>query len=195
MTRKTALELYRINIKDVKMSQSWFDEKIAAMNRNRVTPNSLMLKDGVPDLTSTLVPSKLYSFYYWPAGEADLPHYDIFPLVFPFSKDATSFTGLNMHYLDYPMRFRLFKELLKISSATNLTEDSKMKINWNSIRGVAKLAPAQACVKKYLFEQVKSPFMEIRPVDWTTAMLLPTARFKKQTNEQVWQQTKKTRSW
>ncbi len=193
--RKTALELYNINIKDVKLSQAWFDEKISAMNRNRVTPNSLMLKDGVDQLTSTLMPSKLYSFYYWPAGADELPHYDIFPLVFPFAKTDTTFTGLNMHYLDYPMRFRLFKELLKISGATNLTEESKMKINWQSLRGISKLAPAQACIKQYLFSQVKSPFLEIRPTEWTTAMLLPTARFRKQTNEQVWQQTKKIRSW
>ena len=193
--RKTALELYQINIKDVKMSQAWFEEKIAAMNRNRVTPNAIMLKDGGPNLTSSLIPSKLYSFYYWPAGEAELPHYDIFPLVFPFNKTATTFTGLNMHYLDYPMRFRLFKELLKISNATNLTEASKMNINWSSIRGIAKLAPAQACIKQYLFSQVKSPFLEIAPTDWTTAMLLPTARFRKQSAEQVWKQTKKIKGW
>jgi hypothetical protein len=72
MTRKTALELYRIDIADVKRSKSWFDEKIASMNRNRVTPNSLMLKDGVDQLTSTLIPSKLYSFYYWPEGSEEL---------------------------------------------------------------------------------------------------------------------------
>ena len=193
--RKTALELYRVDLADVKRSQAWFDEKIANMNRNRVTPNAIMLKDGGPDLTSNLVPSRLYSFYYWPKGEADLPHYDIFPLVFPFAKNESTFTGLNMHYLDYPMRFALFKELLKVAGATNLTENSKMNLNWQSLKGISKMAPAQACVKQYLFSQVKSPFLEIRPTDWTTAMLLPTARFKKQTKEQVWSQTKQRRSW
>jgi hypothetical protein len=193
--RKTAFELYRVDIQDVKRSQSWFDEKIAGMNRNRITPNSIMLKDGVDKLTSSLVPSKLYSFYYWPEGAEELPHFDTFPLVFPFAKTDKTFTGLNMHYLDYPMRFALFKQLLKISNATNITEASKMNINWQNIRGISKLAPAQACVKQYLFSQVKSPFLEISPVDWTTAMLLPTARFRKQTTEQVWSQTKKVRGW
>jgi hypothetical protein len=193
--RKTALELYRVDIKDVKRSQSWFDEKIKSMNRNRVTPNAILLNDGGPNLTTSLVPAHLYSFYYMPKGKDELPYYDTFPLVFPFSKSDTTFTGLNMHYLDYPARFALFRELLKISGVQNITATAKMNANWQTIKGISKLAPAQACIKQYLFSHVKSAYLPIDPIDWTTAMLLPTARFQGASKEAVWRDSAKRRSW
>jgi hypothetical protein len=193
--RQTAFELYRVDINDVKRSQQWFDDKIASMNRNRTTPNSVMLKDNVDKLTGTIEPSNLYSFYYWPKHNETLPYFDTFPLVFPIERTADSFLGLNMHYLNYPMRFALFRELLKVSNNTRISESSKMKLNWSNLKGASKLAPAQACIKRYLFEQVKSPFMKIDPVDWTTAMLMPLARFQGQTKETVWAESARKRSW
>jgi hypothetical protein len=193
--RKTAFELYRVDLKDVKRSQKWFDEKIASMNRNRTTPNSIMLKDGVDNLTGSLNPSNLYAFYYWPKHNETLPYFDTFPLVFPFERNENSFLGLNMHYLNYPLRFSMYREMLKISGNRTLTESSKMKLNWNMIKGVSKMAPAQACVKRYLFTQVKSPFLKIDPEDWTTAMLMPLARFQGQTKESVWKDSATKRGW
>jgi hypothetical protein len=71
-----------------------------------------------------------------------------------------------------------------------------LKYKWATIKGVSKLAPAQSCIKQYLFDQMRSPFMEIKPTDWATALLLPTHRFKKASAEQVWRDSKKNnRSW
>ena len=193
--KKTAFELYRVDLKDVKRSQKWFDEKIASMNRNRTTPNAVMLKDSPDKLTGILEPAHLYSFYYWPKHNETLPYFDTFPMVFPFERNDDSFLGLNMHYLNYPMRFALFRELLKISGNNRITDSSKMKLQWGQIKGVSKLAPAQACIKRYLFTQVKSPFMRIDPEDWTTAMLMPLARFQGQTKETVWAESATKRSW
>lgn len=193
--KKTAFELYHIDIKDVKKSKAWFDAKIQAMNRDRITPGSIMLKDGGMNLTSTLIPTKMYAFYYMPKGRNELPYYDTFPLIFPLSKHGDTFHGLNMHYLDYPMRFALFKSLLKIAAIPNITDVSKMKISWDQIKGLSSTAPAQACIKQYRFDHVKSPFLEIMPTDWATAMLLPTHRFVGENVQQIWQESAKLRSW
>lgn len=193
--RKTAFELYRVELSEVKRSKKWFDEKIASMNRNRITPNAIMLKDGGPNLTGDLEPANMYCFYYWPKHNETLPYFDTFPLIFPLNRDSDSFLGLNMHYLDYPSRFALYRELLRVSGNRNLTADSKMRLNWAAIQGSSKLAPAQACIKRYLFQQVKSPFLKIEPADWTTAMMLPLARFQGQTKEVVWKESKQFRSW
>ncbi len=193
--KKTAFELYKVDLKDVQRSKQWFDERISSMNRNRVTPDAVMVRDGGEKLTGSLVPSNLYMFYYMPKHQETLPYYDMVPMVFPFERDENSFIGLNMHYLDYPMRFALFRGLLQISGTTNLTADKKMILTWNQLKGVSKLAPAQACVKRYLFDHVKSPFLKIDTPDWTTAMMLPLARFAKASKETVWKESAKMRKW
>jgi hypothetical protein len=142
-------------------------------------------------LTARLMPGKMYMFFYMPKGKDDLPYYDMVPLVLPFARDSTHFTGLNIHYLDYVTRFRMFKELLRITNSTTLTEDTKMKYTWGMIKDVAKMAPAQACVKQYLFSHVKSMFMEVPPTEWATAALLPTHRFVGATQEQVWKDSRR----
>ena len=195
---QTAFELYHLDISEVKTrrSKAWFDEKIKLMNPRRVRPNSILLRDGGSQLTGNLIPGKLYAYYYMAKGRDDLPFFDTFPMVFPFAKNGDTFHGLNMHYLDYQMRFALFKELLKISSATNLNESSKMKFTWEMVKGVSKLAPAQACVKQYRFDHVRSPFLEIEPNDWATALLMPLARWSGSTDAAVWQESKKiSRAW
>jgi hypothetical protein len=113
--RRTALELYKINPEDVKKSQKWFDEQVKKLSTKKVTPNRIMNEEGM-HLTSTLVPGKMYFFYYHPKHYETLPHYDQFPLVLPFGKTGNSFTGLNLHYLDYKMRMGLFQQLLKTAN-------------------------------------------------------------------------------
>jgi hypothetical protein len=193
--RQTAFERYHVDLKDVKRSKAWFDEKIESMDRRRITPNAIMMREQLESLTGTLIPSNLYLFYYDPKFKDTLPYYDMVPLVFPIERDEKSFLGLNMHYLDYPARFALFRALLKISGTTSLTADKKLILSWNTLKGVSKLAPAQACIKRYLFDHVKSPFLHIDAPDWATVMTMPLARFAKQSKETVWKESAKVRSW
>jgi hypothetical protein len=196
--KTTALDLYHVDNSEARQrkSKAWFDDKIKAMDSSRVTPNSIMTREGSLNLTSRLIPGKLYAYYYTALNKNTLPYYDQFPLVFPFSKTNETFHGLNMHYLDYQMRFALFNELLKISKKTTINETSKLQFHWETIRGVSNLAPAQACVKQYRFDHVRSQFLEISPKDWATALLLPLARFSGSNQKAVWQESKRTgRSW
>jgi hypothetical protein len=193
---KTALESYHVDLKDVKKSKAWFETQIKAMEKARVTPRNLMTKDGGMKLTSNLVPTRMYAFYYMPMTRDKLPYYDTFPLIFPLSRTQDNFHGLNMHYLDYPARFALFRVLLKIASTPNITDASRMKISWGQIQGLAGTALAQACIKQYRFDHVRSPFLEIKPTDWATAMMLPCHRFVGAPTISIWQQSSTlNRTW
>ncbi len=178
-----------ISFQEVRLSKQWFDEKVAALPRT--TPNKIMQTNAGEHLTNVIIPGKMYMFFYLPKYKDDLPYYDMVPLVLPFARDNEHFTGLNLHYLDYVTRFRLFKELLKISNAKNLNENTKLSFSWALISSVAKMAPAHACVKQYLFSHVKSSFLEIKPNDWATAALLPTQRFVGATDQKVWADSRK----
>jgi hypothetical protein len=65
-----------------------------------------------------------------------------------------------------------------------------MQYDWDIIKSVARLAPAKACIKSYIFEHVESPFMEILPADWYTAALLPSHQFNKASSARVWSDSK-----
>ena len=77
-----------------------------------------------------------------------------------------------------------------------LTENefsSKIKYSWQIVSSVSQLAPAQACVKRYLDEQVGSPFAEVHPEFWHTAIMLPVQRFVGARKERVWTESRKFR--
>lgn len=179
-----SLSSTHINPQDVKKSSAWFAEQVKNIAKKRVTPGRIMTSEGV-QLTTNLVPGRLFFFYYDPKFKMKLPYYDTFPMVIPYDKDNTGFMGLNLHYLDYPLRMDLLKELLKISGS-QLTDLTKIKFSWSLIQGVAKYKIAQPCVKRYLHEHVRSPFCAIPTTEWHTAMLMPVQRFVGATKEQVW---------
>lgn len=184
----SVFEQHHVSFRDVKQSQDWFNTKMQEMPN--LTPNKLMMQNAGQNMTHVLMPGKLYMFYYDPKGKEDLPYYDTFPLVLPFGRDKEHFIGLNLHYLDYQTRFQLFKALLKITGAGRLSAKSKVEYSWKLVKSASELAPAQACVKSYLFEQLKSPFLEVPPKEWATAALLPVHRFKGASASRVWSESK-----
>lgn len=191
--RRTALELYHVNLKDVKRSKAWFEQRTQFLSTKKITPNRLMVNEEGQKLTTTLVPGRLYSYYYMPKGYDTLPYYDTFPLVFPYDKDQNGFIGLNLHYLDYYYRFEVFRELMKTADNKFLTEETKIRYNWDLIKNVARLKPAKACIKRYLFSHVQSPFLEFSPSEWATALTLPVERFEGASKKQVWMDSARIR--
>ena len=186
--KHTALELYQIKAEDVKKSTAWFQEQIKFLSTKKITPNRVMFESS-PELSSKLVPGLPTFFYYDPKYKDTLPFYDQFPLVLPFHSDAESFTGLNLHYLDYKPRMMLFQELLKITGNRALHENNKIKYSWKIVQAAANSGFAQHCVKKYLKTHVKSPFCPIAPEFWHTAIMLPVQRFVGASKESIWSKT------
>ena len=186
------LQNVKINSEDVKRSRAWFDDEIKKMSAQRFNPAKIIKSESVK-LQSRVVPGRMYFFYYDPKTKDSLPYYDTFPLVLPYKKVPGGFMGLNLHYLEYQPRMRLFTELLKITGNRHITEISKIKYSWALVNSASQLKPAHACVKRYLIEQVGSPFAEVHPEFWHTAIMLPVQRFVGSTKERVWKESRKFR--
>jgi hypothetical protein len=59
-------------------------------------------------------------------------------------------------------------------------------LSYKILGGASRFSYFKPCVKKYLFSHVGSSFMYIAPDEWDVALMLPTERFAKATNSQVW---------
>jgi len=173
-----------------KKSRSWFEQQVNLLAKQRITPPQVLTSD--PDqLVSTVVPGNLYLYLYDPKLKEDLPYYDRFPLVFPFSKTQDGFIGLNMHYLPYQLRMVLLDNLLVFKSNKKMDETTRLKYSWATIDGISRFDAAKPCVKRYLNGHIRSKFRKIDANDWATAMLLPVERFAKANKEVVWQDSKR----
>lgn len=183
-TRSNIFQEYHVGVDDVVNSRKWFLEKVADMKRGRrITPNKALASGGY--MTTEIKPGSLYMFFYDPKLKESLPHYDTFPLVFPYKPAPGGFLGLNLHYLGYKERFVLFKKLLDINGS-RISDTTKIQYSWSMINGMAQLSNAKYCIKHYLNEHVASPFTKVAPNDWTTAMLMPVEKFVGDTKENIW---------
>ena len=166
-------------------SRTWFQQQAALLSRQNITPQRLITSSAERNVTR-IVPGELYLFAYDAKHQETLPHWDMFPLVFPFRKLKDGFIGLNMHYLPYHLRIRLLDQLMSFKTGSGMTEDTRLKLSWNTIMGVSKMKIAEACVHRYLLAQVQSPFKKIGAEDWTTALMLPVERFVGSPKQQIW---------
>jgi hypothetical protein len=189
MAKSSILLNNRINIEDVKKSKKWYDTQVASMKGNHVTNASLMNDKGLKK-SLLIEPGNLYFYYYDPKFKDTLPYYDAFPMVFPFATAPGGFLGLNLHYLGYAERFALFDKLIEINGS-KITPNMKMKYSWATLSQFSQLKGLNNCIKHYLYEHLKSPLMKVKPVDWTTAMLLPVEKFVGAKKEYVWNQSRK----
>ena len=171
-------------------SRQWFDQQLLLIKRQQLTPNKAF-RSGSVEATSRVVPGHLYMFYYDAKNKDTLPYWDQFPLVFPFAKTKDGFLGLNMHYLPYQLRVVLLSRLMHFASNTTMNENTKLKMSWQLISGVAKYKPAAPCVKHYLNDHVASTFKRVHANDWATAMLLPVESFVGANKLTVWQESKR----
>jgi len=190
----TMLDVFERNkydlLNSIKKSRSWFDQQVNILSRQQITPQRV-LNGNTDKLVTRILPGHLYMFFYDPKTKADLPYYDRFPLVFPFSRTEDGFIGLNMHYLPYPLRINLLDNLLIYSSNKKYDETTRIKYSWALIDGISRFAPAKPCVKQYLSSHVRSQFRQVDSSDWATAMLLPVERFVGASKQEIWADSRK----
>jgi hypothetical protein len=89
-------------------------------------------------------------FGYDPKHKATLPYYDTFPLIFPLEPAKGGFIGLNFHYLKPGARVAFLRSTFMKKTA-----------------------------KHYLFNHVRTSFLNITAEEMAIAIFLPVARFKK----------------
>lgn len=184
---------HQYNLEDsARKSQAWFTQQALLLNKKQITPNQLMRDTGDQSLVRNIIPGNMYMYFYDPKLKEELPYYDRFPLVLPYSKIKGGFIGLNLHYLPYQLRVILMDRLLKFKNNDKMDKTTRIKYSWSLIGGTSKYAAAAPCIKQYLFNHVKSPFKLVSPADWGTAMMLPVERFIGANKTQVWKESRKS---
>lgn len=175
---------------DYRRSQAWFAEQAKKLGHMSSMP-SIMSTPGRQK--ATFIPGRMYMYGYYPVGVKELPYYDAYPLVIPFSSDETTFTGLNFHYLPYKVRYVLLRNMLDFATDKKMDEKTKLKFTWQFIKGVSRYRGVESAVKRYRYDRVQTHFLEIPSHQWFLSLLLPMERFRTGPNqtymnkEFVWQ--------
>lgn len=153
--------------------REWFYGKArtAAGYRKNVLNNEERWRD------STVI-GKMYFFVYDPKTKDKLPVYDRFPLVFPIERYSDGFLGLNLHYLGQGQRSALLGRLSEFKSSRNITDTTRLRLSYDLLSSTKTLnSLARPCIKRYLFDHVRSKFVEVTPNEWDMAIQLPAENF------------------
>ena len=121
---------------------------------------------------------RMYFFRYKPNQPYET--YDEFPLIFMLYEDADNFSGINFHYLSPKLRAILLGHMLQYMSNKDYTE--RTKIFARKFRDVIKknkrFRHAKVSYRQYRNDQVQSKVIQVHPLDWELAIMVPTERFK-----------------
>lgn len=168
-------------------SVDWLRNQIKKIKN--ITPNKVLINgERSTSLTNQSV-GKMYFFNYDPKLKMELPYYDTFPLIFPIQDYHDGFLGINLHYLPYPQRFELLRAMYSVINNQNYDETTKLLLSYKILKETTAYKLYKPCLKKYLFDYVKSPFLYINPDEWELVLLLPLARFQKQNINTIWKES------
>ena len=112
-------------------------------------------------------------FGYDPKLKQVLPLYDRFPLIFPLEPAKGGFYGINFHYLQPGARVAFLRQLQRFATDKNYDKNTRYNIGELSGRYFKKT------IKRYLFSQVRTSFLNITADEMAIAIFLPVARFEK----------------
>lgn len=170
-----------------KVAREWYRDAAAQVaGQKNVKPNAILKQFDPKRKVSTLEPGQMYMFRYDPKHKKTLPYYDAFPVIFPISVNESGFTGLNFHYLQPLLRARLMNALYGVLSDRNFDENTRMIATYNVMNAASKYKYFKPTVKQYLFQHVRSQYLEITAKEWDIAIFLPVEQFMKESKEKVW---------
>ena len=149
-------------------SYDWYKKKVQSMT----TPSAKTL---ISQGKATLRPKYgvMNLFGYDPKFKETLPLYDRFPLIFPLEPAKGGFYGINFHYLQPGARVAFLRQLQRFATDKNYDKNTRFNIGELSGRYFKKT------IKRYLFNQVRTSFLNITADEMAIAIFLPVARFEK----------------
>jgi len=167
--------------------REWFRDKALSFKTYKVEN---LNRKNVEYTKSIVRPGFLYLFNYDPKLKEELPYYDRYPLVFPFSLHNDGFVGINLHYLPYLFRAKLMDALYSLLSNKRYDDTTKLRMSYSLLDSASRYKYFRPCVKKYLYSHVRSRFLLIPADEWDIALFLPLERFAKKTKAQVFRETR-----
>lgn len=172
-----------------KDSLKWLKTKIVALQTGSKLANPITKERS--RFTTKFKLGRLYCFYYDPIGKDDLPYYDKFPLTLVLEQYSDGFLGLNLHYL--PIRYRI-AFLQKLMDRAMLDKDGgviRVRVTYDILNAAKRFREFKPCLKRYLFDQVRSRILAIEPEEFDVAACLPVYQFKGAKPKEVWRESVK----
>jgi len=167
-------------------SRAWLRAKVKDLK-----PTSDKLMADRDRLKNKSMIGKMYFYFYDPKTKDSMPYYDRFPLVIPIERYNDGFLGLNLHYIHPKNRMVLLDKLSDTISNDTYDENTKLKINYRYLAAASKVFEATPCIKRYLFTQIESRFLEITADEWDIAALLPVESFVGASTSKVYADSRK----
>lgn len=168
---KSSLAKEGLNLR-TNAARDWLRAKIKTLNPSR----QALLNDS-KRLKSGAIIGRMYFFYYDPKTKDKLPYYDRFPLVLPIEQYQDGFLGLNLHYLHPKQRIILLDKLSEYANNNKYDTTTKLRLTYDVLRRSSSISEHVPCIKRYLFSNVESRFLEIASNEWDIAALLPMESF------------------
>ncbi len=153
-------------------ARAWLRMKIKDLKPTRAA----LLKDR-DRLKERSVIGKMYFYFYDPKTKEKMKYYDRFPLVIPIERYNDGFLGLNLHYIHPKYRMTMLDKLSATANNSAYDEKTKLRISYKYLAAASKIFEATPCIKRYLFSQIESRFLEISADEWDIAALLPMESF------------------
>jgi hypothetical protein len=151
-------------------SSEWYKDTVQNMGKR--DPNKIFEKASSPQIGSLML------FLYDPKYKNTLPFYDAHPLVFPVEMYNDGFLGINLHYLPPVARVNIMKGLVGINDNDKYIKNKKLFLSYSLLRLYSRqLIGVENCIKRYLYNHVRSSFYLVDPQDWEKAALLPLQRW------------------
>lgn len=121
---------------------------------------------------------RMYFFHYDAKHKKTLPVWDRYPLVFPLQPYSDGFLGLNVHYLSGGERQSLLGKLMEYASSQRLTPRMKLNLSYDLLQSTKSInSLSRPCIKRYLFNHLRSSFIEITADEWDKVIDLPLEQF------------------
>ena len=163
-------------------STQWYRDKIAEFGK----PGAMdLIRDGKRNNNPFF--GRLNMFFYDPKFKKTLPYYDTFPLVLPIENYPDGFLGINFHYLPMSLRLKLLDRVIDYSNNKKFDESTRLAVDYSKLKKINLIKPA---LKRYLAGRVKTQFRRVDADEFTVAVLLPIARWKKGTAAEVYKDSR-----
>lgn len=166
------------------LARAWLQQKMVTLRASRKN-----LTEDRNRLRSEAFIGKMYFYFYDPKTKEHMEYYDKFPLVIPIEEHHDGFLGLNLHYIHPKQRLQLLDKLSDIATNKNFDESTKLKISYNYLRNATRLYEHKPCLKKYLYNHIRSKFINIDASEWDIAVLLPVESFSGASKQRVFQES------
>ena len=167
-------------------SREWLRSKVKDLR-----PTSRALMQDRERLKQNSIIGKMYFYFYDPKTKDKMPYYDRFPLVIPIERYADGFLGLNLHYIHPKNRMILLDKLSETASNDRYDDKTKLRLSYAYLSAASRAFEATPCIKRYLFSNVESRFLEISADEWDIACMLPVESFVGATTSKVYADSRK----